>query len=186
MTTIVQTGDKILRETAKEIALTEIKTLKIKEILKKMTGALSNAKDGVALAAPQIGIPLRIFIVLKEYTENKTAEELKKIQEKKVKEKEKTAGKNKIEVVTFINPKITKISKKKQTVKEGCLSVIGVFGAIVRAEKVTVEAYDEKSKKFTRGASGLLAQIFQHEMDHLNGVLFTDTATNLEKIETKK
>ena len=54
-----------------------------------MTIALSNAKDGVALAAPQIGLPLRIFIVLKEYTENKTAEELKKIQEKKVKEKEK-------------------------------------------------------------------------------------------------
>ena len=50
-----------------------------------MTNALSNAKDGVALAAPQIGIPLRIFIVLKEYTENKTAREIKEIQEKKKK-----------------------------------------------------------------------------------------------------
>ena len=83
MTTIVQTGDKVLRETTKEIALTEIKTPKIKEILKKMTAALSKAQDGVALAAPQIGMPLRIFIVLKEYTENKTAKELKEIQEKK-------------------------------------------------------------------------------------------------------
>ena len=54
-----------------------------------------------------------------------------------------------------------------------------------RAEKVTIEAYDEKGKKFSRGASGLLAQIFQHEMDHLNGILFTDTAHDLEKIETK-
>ena len=178
MTTIVQTGDKVLRETAKEIALTEIKTPKIKGILKKMTIALSNAKDGVALAAPQIGLPLRIFIVLKEYTENKTAKELKEIQEKK-------DEKTKTEIVTFINPKITKISKKKQTVKEGCLSVTGVFGIIARAEKVTVEAYNEKGEKFTRGASGLLAQIFQHEMDHLNGVLFTDTAHDLEKIETK-
>ena len=185
MTTIVQTGDKVLRETAQEIAWAEIKTPKIKEILKKMTIALSKAQDGVALAAPQIGISLRIFIVLKEYMENKTAEELKKIQEKKVKEKEKTAGKNKIEVVTFINPKITKISKKKQTVKEGCLSVIGVFGAMQRAEKVTMEAYNEKGEKFFRGASGLLAQIFQHEMDHLNGVLFIDTATNLEKLSAK-
>ena len=61
-----------------------------------------------------------------------------------------------------------------------------MFGEMNRAEKVTIEAYDEKGKKFSRGASGLLAQIFQHEMDHLNGVLFTDTATNLEKIETKK
>jgi len=175
MTTIVQTGDKVLRETAKEISLAEIKSAKIRNILKKMTDALSVAKDGVALAAPQIGIPLRIFIVLKEYTENKTAQELKEIKEKKVKP----------EIVVFINPKITKISKKKQTVREGCLSVVGMFGSITRAEKVTVEAYNEKGEKFSRGASGLLAQIFQHEMDHLNGILFTDTAVNLEKIELK-
>ena len=175
MTTVVQTGDKVLRETAKEIGLTEIKSAKIKKILAQMTKALSVAKDGVALAAPQIGVPLRVFIVLKEYTENKTAQELKEIKEKKVKP----------EIVVFINPKITKISKKKQTVREGCLSVVGMFGAITRAEKVTVEAYNEKGEKFSRGASGLLAQIFQHEMDHLNGILFTDTARNLEKIETK-
>ena len=175
MTTIVQTGDKVLRETAKEISLAEIKSAKIKKILAQMTKALSAAKDGVALAASQIGVPLRIFIVLKEYTENKTAQELKEIKEKKVKP----------EIVVFINPKITKISKKKQTVREGCLSVVGIFGAITRAEKVTVEAYNKKGEKFTRGASGLLAQIFQHEMDHLNGILFTDTARNLEKIETK-
>ena len=175
MTTIVQTGDKVLRETAKEISLAEIKSAKIKKILAQMTKAFSVAKDGVALAATQIGVPLRIFIVLKEYTENKTAQELKEIQEKKVKP----------EIVVFINPKITKISKKKQTVREGCLSVVGTFGAITRAEKVTVEAYNEKGEKFSRGASGLLAQIFQHEMDHLNGILFTDTATNLEKLETK-
>jgi len=175
MTTVVQTGDKVLRETAKEIGLTEIKSAKIKKILAQMTKALSVAKDGVALAAPQIGVPLRVFIVLKEYTENKTAQELKEIKEKKVKP----------EIVVFINPKITKISKKKQTVREGCLSVVGIFGAITRAEKVTVEAYNKKGEKFTRGASGLLAQIFQHEMDHLNGILFTDTARNLEKIETK-
>ena len=181
MTTIVQTSDKVLRETAKEIGLAEIKSAKIKKILAQMTKALSVAKDGVALAAPQIGVPLRIFIVLKEYTENKTAQELKEIQGKK----EKTPEQNKPEIIVFINPKITKISKKKQTVREGCLSVVGMFGAITRAEKVTVEAYNEKGEKFSRGASGLLAQIFQHEMDHLNGILFTDTARNLEKIETK-
>ena len=181
MTTIVQTGDKVLRETAKEISLADIKSAKIKKILAKMTDTLPVAKDGVALAAPQIGIPLRIFIVLKEYTENKTAQELKEIQGKK----EKTPEQNKPEIVVFINPKITKISKKKQAVKEGCLSVTGIFGTVSRAEKVTMEANDEKGEKFSRGASGLLAQIFQHEMDHLNGILFTDTAVNLEKIETK-
>ena len=176
MTTIVQTGNKVLREKAKEINLAEIKSAKIKKILAQMTDALSVAKDGVALAAPQIGIPLRIFIVLKEYTENKTAQELKEIKEKKVKP----------EIVVFINPKITKISKKKQTVREGCLSVVGIFGAITRAEKVTAEAYNEKGEKFSRGASGLLAQIFQHEMDHLNGILFTDSAKDVQKIVKEK
>ena len=190
MTTIVQTGDRVLRETAKEISLAEIKSAKIKNILAQMTKALSVAKDGVALAAPQVGVPLRIFIVLKEYTKNKTTEELKKIQEKKAtptqgRSSDRSVG-EKPEIVVFINPKITKISKKKQTVREGCLSVTGIFGAIARAEKVTVEACNEKGEKFSRGASGLLAQIFQHEIDHLNGILFTDTAYNLEKLENTK
>jgi len=190
MTNIVQTGDKVLRETAKEISLAEIKSAKIKKILAQMTDALSVAKDGVALAASQIGIPLRIFIVLKEYTENKTARELKEIQEKKEtptqgRSSDRSVG-EKPETVVFINPKITKISKKKQIVREGCLSVTGIFGTVSRAEKVTIEAYNKKGEKFSRGASGLLAQIFQHEMDHLNGILFTDTAVNLEKIENTK
>lgn len=188
MTTIVQTGDKVLREKAKEIALSEIKTPKIKDILKKMNAALSQRDDGVALAAPQIGVPLRIFIILKEYTERKTAEEIQKNLEKKLaekKEKPKTAERKKIETVVFINPKITKISKKKQTVREGCLSVNEIFGTIIRAEKVTVGGYNEKGEKISRGASGLLAQIFQHEIDHLNGILFTDSAKNLEKINAK-
>jgi len=175
MTTIVQTSDKVLRETAKEIGLAEIKSAKIKKILAQMTKALSAAKDGVALAATQIGVPLRVFIVLKEYT---------KATPTQGRSSDRSVG-EKPEIVVFINPKITKISKKKQTVREGCLSVVGMFGAITRAEKVTVEAYNEKGEKFSRGASGLLAQIFQHEMDHLNGILFTDTARNLEKIETK-
>jgi len=185
MTTIVQTGDDVLRGMAEEVPLVSIKTPKIKAILKKMTTALSTAKDGVALAAPQIGIPFRIFIVLKEYTEQKTPKEIKEMQEKKnsaISEKQ-VIDEGKTEVAIFINPKITKISKKKQTVKEGCLSVVGVFGAIERSEKITLEAYNEKGENFSRGASGLLAQIFQHEMDHLNGVLFTDTAYDLEKIK---
>lgn len=181
MTTIVQTGDKVLRETAKEIALAEIKTPKIKGLLEKMKKALSAAADGVALAAPQVGASLQIFIVYKIYTDPKIM--------KKMIEKEKTTGKKlspaEFGFDVFINPKILKISKKKQAVKEGCLSVIGVFGTMARAEKVTLEAYNEKGEKFTRGASDLLAQIFQHEMDHLNGVLFTDTAENLEKLEVK-
>jgi peptide deformylase len=147
--------NKILRQKAKEVAQKEIGSKKIKDILGWMEEILAESKEGVALAAPQIGEPLQIFIV-------------KLIPDAGFK--------------IFINPKIKKISQKKQIVPEGCLSVEGVYGAIKRAEKLTVEAYDEKGKKFTCGASGLLAQIIQHEMDHLNGILFVDKAIKLEKI----
>src|SRR4030066_1602212 len=105
MTTIVQTGDDVLRGMAEEVPLVSIKTPKIKAMLKKMTTALSTAKDGVALAAPQIGIPFRIFIVLKEYTEQKTPKEIKEMQEKKnsaISEKQ-VIDEGKTEVAIFIN-----------------------------------------------------------------------------------
>ncbi|MCX6731654.1 MAG: peptide deformylase [Candidatus Parcubacteria bacterium] len=62
------------------------------------------------------------------------------------------------------------------------LSVEGVYGTLKRPEKLTIEALDENGKKFNRGVSGLLAQIIQHEMDHLNGILFTSKTVKLEKI----
>ena len=65
---------------------------------------------------------------------------------------------------------------------EGCLSVDTWYGKTKRAQKVTIRAYDENGKAIERGASGLLAQIFQHEIDHLNGVLFTDHATDLVQL----
>lgn len=152
MAKIIQAENKILREKAKEVPLKDIGSEKLKKILNEMTKTLCAAKDGVALAAPQVGAPLRIFMVKQE-----------------------------INPLIFINPKIIKISKKKRIVSEGCLSVDGIYGAIKRAEKLTVEALNEKGVKFKRGASGLLAQIIQHEIDHLNGVLFIDNAINLVK-----
>lgn len=183
MAKIIQTGHKTLREIAQEVPPEEIKSEKIKKLIADMAKTLSATPDGVALAAPQINVPLRVFVVLKEYYDMK-AEEFESQKEKNErKETESTKNKDVIKpVVVFINPKITKLSKKKQTVREGCLSVVGLFGTMARAEKAAIEAYDENGQKFSRGASGLLAQIFQHEMDHLNGVLFTDTATNLEKV----
>ncbi|MBI4691847.1 MAG: peptide deformylase [Candidatus Terrybacteria bacterium] len=172
MKSIIQKEDKILRQIAKEAPVDEIKSKKIKDIVRKMSGALAEKENGVALAAPQIGESLRIFIIDRNVLK---AEE--KPKEKPEKEK------RKIEPWIFINPVIKKISQKKQIVPEGCLSVEGVYGDIKRAEKLTVEAYDENAKKFTRGASGLLAQIIQHEIDHLNGVLFIDKAENLERIK---
>ena len=69
--------------------------------------------------------------------------------------------------------------------EEGCLSVRYLYGKVSRANQATIEAYDEKGKKFQRGGTGLLAKIFQHEVDHLNGILFIDKAKNLEEIPPK-
>ena len=161
---IVQQDNPVLRERAKEVPLAEITSPAIKKILAEMSQALVKEDDGVALAAPQIGKGLRIFIISGKLWQAEDA-------------KEKPAD------LVFINPKITKLSQTKQKLEEGCLSVRWLYGLVSRASKATVEAYDENGKKFTRSGSGLVAQIFQHEIDHLDGVLFIDKAKKVQRIE---
>ncbi|KKS15333.1 MAG: Peptide deformylase [Parcubacteria group bacterium GW2011_GWB1_41_6] len=156
MKKILQKENSILRKVAQEVPIKEIGSAKIKKIIKEMTEALANEPEGVALAAPQIGYGLRLFIVAKH---------------KLSQEENPLAGG---EFLIFINPKILKTSQKKVFLKEGCLSLTGIYKEIWRKEKALIEAYDENGKKFRRGASGLLAEIIQHEVDHLNGILFID------------
>ncbi len=177
---ILQKEEKVLREVAKEIPVSEITTPKVKKILKEMSASLKSQNDGVAIAAPQIGYSMRIFVVSgKIFDEDYIDKRGRKVSSDK---------KNKKEVVqisdlVFINPKITKLSKEKEWLPEGCLSVRPLYGRTYRSKKATVVAYDENGKKFTRGGSGLLAQIFQHETDHLNGILFIDHAKDIKAEE---
>ncbi|MFA7285680.1 MAG: peptide deformylase [Candidatus Paceibacterota bacterium] len=165
--TILQSEEPVLREIAKEVDLKNIKTPKVVKMLKDMSEALDSQYDGVAIAAPQIGYSYRIFLVSG------------KIFEKSFIRGKKTENTEHVKNLVFINPVITKLSKEKDWVPEGCLSVRPVYGKTYRAKKATVEAYDEEGNKFSRGGSGLLAQIFQHETDHLNGILFIDHAKEL-------
>lgn len=142
-----------------------------------MKKALAKEEDGVAIAAPQIGVSLRIFVVAGKVfaRERKDAGENEKKEEPPLPDK------------VFINPVITKKSRTKEEMWEGCLSVHApsgrrLFGKIKRHAKATVAAYDESGKKFTLGGSGLLAEIFQHEIDHLDGILFIDTAYDIEEL----
>ncbi len=177
---ILQQEEKVLRLKAKEIPLAEISSPKIKKVLKEMSESLKSQNDGVAIAAPQIGYSLRIFVVAgKIFEEDYLDKRKRKVTEKASKDK---AG-SPIADLVFINPKITKLSKDKEWVPEGCLSVRPLYGKTHRSKKATVEAYDENGKKFTRGGSGLLAQIFQHETDHLNGILFIDHAKYIKAEE---
>lgn len=158
---IVQEEEKVLHEVAKAVLLSEIKKPKIKKIIEGMILALDGQKDGVGLAAPQIGIPLRIFIVSGNIL---------------------SSGKPLI----CINPEIKKRSKETKWLQEGCLSVRWTYGEVKRHARVTLEAYDENGEKFMRGASGLLAHIFQHEVDHLDGILFIDKAKNTEELSDEE
>ncbi len=180
MTTIVQKEDPVLRGIAQEVGAKEFDTPGLKKILKDMSESMEKEEDGVAIAAPQIGVPLRIFVVSHRAFEFMDEEE---------KEYDKETGthplgheKVKRSDMVFINPVITKLSRKKNWMPEGCLSVRWLYGEVARAEKATVRAYNEHGKVFTWGGSGLLAQIFQHETDHLNGALFIDTARNVETV----
>ena len=185
MKTILQKEEKILRQKAGEVPVREITTPKIKKILKEMSGALRSQSDGVAIAAPQIGYSLRIFVVSgKIFGKNFAG---KTLMPKGIEAPIKNVGGEKVRDLIFINPKISKLSREKEWVPEGCLSVRPLYGKTHRSKKAIITAYNEKGKKFTRGASGLLSQIFQHETDHLDGVLFIDHAKDVkeEKLDQK-
>ena len=163
-----------MREVAREVSPSDIRTPTIQKVIQKMKEAATQEEDAVAIAAPQIGEGLRIFVVSGR-TIDKDPEE-----HKNKKEGVKTKD------LVFINPEIIKRSRQKSILQEGCLSVRWFYGDVKRNEKVTIRAYDDMGNKVTRGASGLLAQIFQHETDHLNGILFIDTARNLKEIPPEK
>ena len=169
MTDIVQEGESVLREVAKEVPKSLFGTPELASMLKTMQEALARAPHGVAIAGPQVAIPYRIFLVAHNRIDPKRAHEAEE------------AGA--VEIGVYINPKITKRSRKKTPMSEGCLSVHGMFGTTMRHERVTIEAYDEHGKKFSRGAGGVLAQAFQHEIDHLDGILFIDHAKGLHELD---
>lgn len=148
-----------LRQKARDVKKDEFSTPYLKDIIDTMQKSLAKENDGVALAAPQIALSLRIFVV----SPNSYSEDAKS------------------KPLVFINPKITKKSKKVAEMQEGCLSVRWIYGRTTRSTSTTVEAYDINGKKFTYGASGLLAHIFQHEIEHLDGILFIDHGFDFEE-----
>ncbi len=178
---IVQDGDPVLRAVAHPVTQEDFGTKKLNDILNGMTRALAREHDGVAIAAPQIGVPLRIFIVARGAFAIEEAPK-KGVDEAPTEPKKSMPEKNMI----AINPEIIKLSRKKVKVPEGCLSVRWLYGNTIRSEKALLRAYDENGKLFTYGGSGLVAQIFQHETDHLNGILFVDHATEIEELSPEE
>lgn len=157
MAKLVPENHPVLHAIAEEITPEEFADGTVKKIIKDLRGAIKTYKvDGftaVAIAAPQIGISKRIFII-----------------------EDQSEERDSLPTVIAVNPRFTKLSKKTHVVGEGCLSIPEQYGLVRRSTNVTLEAYDENGVRYTRGAGGLLAQIMQHEHNHLDGILFTDIA----------
>jgi len=142
--------DPVLKQKAKRVRTIDGS---IKKLISDMIETMHSEPGRVGLAAPQIGVPLRVIVI----------------------------GIPEEEDIAIINPEIVR-SRGERSIDEGCLSVPGYFGQIKRAESVTVKGRDQDGKEIRIKAEGLLAQALEHEIDHLNGVLYFDHLESLEQL----
>lgn len=171
MVKILEKDDKILRQISSPVSLEDFGSDKLKNIIDDMTQALDSQEDGLAIAAPQIGISKRIFIVSGRIKDNDF------MTGKFTKNKKYPPN------LIFINPEIIKTSKKTVIKQgEGCLSVRWIYGSVKRFSTVKIKYLDENGEEKIQSAFGILSHIFQHEIDHLDGILFIDKAKKLEEI----
>lgn len=135
-------GDPVLRRRAAPVTLV---TPEVRQLAEDMIETMYD-EVGIGLAAPQVGVSLRLVVVGDETGQG---------------------------VLTLVNPVITD-QAGQATAEEGCLSIPGIFASVTRAEWVRVEATDLEGRPLRVEGRGLRARVFQHELDHLDGVLFVD------------
>jgi peptide deformylase len=148
---ITKKGEPVLHRPSKDVAEAEFGTAKLRKLVNDMVETMVHAK-GVGIAAPQIGIDKRIFIA------------------------ESDAG-----PIAVLNPRIVKYSKKRVRGEEGCLSIPGKYDKLLRAKEVTVEGRTVEGKKLVFIAKDFFARIMQHEIDHLDGLLYVDRVEEQRK-----
>ena len=159
MKPIVQQGNPVLRALAEYVEPQSITTPAMQALIADMHASLATQKDGVALAAPQIGESFQVFVVSPLIFKHGHRHQL-----------------------VYINPEIIHLSSDTQWLEEGCLSCRWKIGEVKRSLTATIRAYDEHGVEFEERADGLLAHIFQHETDHLHGTLFIDKARKLREM----
>jgi peptide deformylase len=157
--TIATLPDPVLRRKARAVTTFD---KKLQTVIDDMIETMREA-PGVGLAAPQVGISDRLIVV--EYYEHEPVEEAEDDAKKKI--------------WVIINPEIVKTSEEKVMGVEGCLSVPNLVGEVERHDAVQLKGLNRRGQPMRVKAQGWLARIFQHEIDHLNGVVFTDLATKV-------
>ncbi|HEX3695059.1 MAG TPA: peptide deformylase [Polyangia bacterium] len=150
---IVQTGELVLRQRARDLTKAEIESAEIQTLIELMRETMRDA-PGVGLAAPQIAQPLQLAVI----------EDVAAVEE---------TERSPVPFHVIINPRLT-LHGEVVEFFEGCLSVDGFQAVVPRAHDVTVEALDHRGEPISIKASGWYARILQHEIDHLNGVLYID------------
>lgn len=181
---IAQEGDPVLRRKAKALTRADIASPKIKKLIARMREVLAGEEYGVALAAPQVGESLRLFVVAGRVFEQAPQKSPLRRDEHALRDSAETSAE--LPDMVFINPELTRLSRKKLLMEEGCLSVRRKYGTVMRHEKATIKAQGQDGAPFTYHGTGLAAHIFQHEMDHLEGILYTDKAAAVEEDEDLK
>ncbi len=162
---IVGYGDPVLRKTGQEISESYPE---LKQLVQDMYDTMYNAY-GVGLAAPQIGLAIRLFVIdTSPFGED---EDLPKDEQEALKNFKRT----------FINAKMLKEEGEEWGFNEGCLSIPEVREDVYRHEKITIEYQDEDFNTKTEVFDGLIARVIQHEYDHIEGILFTDKISPLKK-----
>ena len=149
---IVVDPEPVLRKVAKKVSDLELKMPLTQQLIDDMFETMHEA-PGIGLAAPQVGIGKRIIVVHVGEDDGPYA---------------------------VVNPVLSEF-EGEATATEGCLSIPGLIGDVTRAESCTVSGLDRNGRKWKLRAEGLLARCFQHEVDHLDGVLITDKAVNIRE-----
>jgi peptide deformylase len=160
---LVQAGEIVLRNKARELSVEEIRSDEIQQLIRYMHETLRDA-PGVGLAAPQVGEGIRLAIIedLPEYSRNLTPEQLA--------ERERMP----VDFQVIINPRLTPVDDERVDFFEGCLSVNGYTGLVPRYKRTRIECLNENGQPKVINASGWYARILQHEIDHLDGTLYID------------
>lgn len=153
--------ESFLREKPKAFQFSEYSKSEINNLVLFMRQMMV-LNHGIGLAAPQIGVNAQVFVAQLPSEDGRGY-----------------YGK----FYAIFNPKIESISKKMISDQEGCLSVPGHYGTVQRADKITVSGYDKNNRPVKIKAEGFLARIFQHEIDHLGGILFIDKSKDVKKFE---
>ena len=162
---IVHIGDPMLREKARQLTPEEIGSSTLRELIDDMTETM-HEEGGIGIAAPQVGASVRAAII--EIDAGST----------------RYPDMRPFPLTVLLNPRITVLDPQEQTFWEGCLSVPNLRGVVSRPRKVRVEYVDMEGAERAIVAEGFLATVFQHELDHLDGILFLDKVRDTRRLAT--